>query len=146
MNSNHMDYVLQSCACANLRKVARTVTNVYDEYLQPSGLKSTQYYMLTNIARYKKVSISKLGEMMLLDQTTVTRNVNILKNSEFVHIKKDQQDSRAKLISLTDKGLAKLEEATPMWLQIQDKVEKDLGMEKYKDLLSLLTNLQESIK
>lgn len=146
MNSNHMDHVLQSCACANLRKVTRTVTNVYDRHLQPSGLKSTQYYMLTNIARYKKISISKLGEMMLLDQTTVTRNVNILKNSGFVHIKKDQQDSRAKLISLTDIGLAKLEEATPMWLQIQEKVESELGIEKYKELVSLLTNLQESIK
>lgn len=83
---------------------------------------------------------------MLLDQTTVTRNVNILKNSGFVHIKKDQQDLRIKSISLTDTGLAKFEEATPMWLQIQEKVESDLGMEKYKELLNLLTNLQESIE
>lgn len=51
MNNNHMDYILQSCACANLRKATRIVTNVYDRHLQPSGLKVTQYYMLTIIAR-----------------------------------------------------------------------------------------------
>ena len=148
MNDKHneMDYIIQFCACANLRKTARIVTQVYEKQMQPTGLKVTQYYMLVNIARHKETSISKLGEIMLLDQTTITRNINILKKSGYVNITKDINDSRTKSISITDTGLVKLEEATPIWLQIQEKVEKNMGKEKYKDLLEALKNLQESIE
>ena len=148
MNDKHneMDYIIQFCACANLRRLARIVTQVYEKQMQPTGLKVTQYYMLVNIARHKETSNSKLGEIMLLDQTTITRNVNILKKSGYVNITKDINDSRTKSISITDTGLVKLEEATPIWLQIQEKVENGMGKEKYKDLLETLINLQESIE
>ena len=72
---------------------------------------------------------------MFLDQTTITRNVNILKKSGYVNITKNKNDSRTKSISITDIGLVKLEEAAPIWLQIQDNVENGMGKEKYKDLL-----------
>ncbi|PWA07073.1 MarR family transcriptional regulator [Pueribacillus theae] len=148
MNNKHneMDYIIQLCACANLRKAARIVTQAYEKQMQSTGLKVTQYYMLVNIARHKEISISKLGEIMLLDQTTITRNVHILKKSGYVNITKDKNDSRTKSISITDIGLIKLEEATPIWLQIQQKVENGMGEEKYKDLLETLINLQKSIE
>ena len=134
MNDKHneMDYIIQFCACANLRRLARIVTQVYEKQMQPTGLKVTQYYMLVNIARHKETSISKLGEIMLLDQTTITRNVNILKKSGYVNITKDINDSRTKSISITDTGLVKLEEATPIWLQIQEKVENGMGRKNIK--------------
>ena len=144
MNSkpNEMDDFLQFCVCANLRKVARVVTQLYDNQLQPTGLKVTQYSMLANIDRHKDISISQLGEIMLLDQTTVTRNLNLLKKSGYVRITKSNHDSRAKKISLTDIGYAKLEEAKPIWYQIQEKVVHDIGTDKYKDLLETLKKLQ----
>ncbi|MCM3588358.1 MarR family winged helix-turn-helix transcriptional regulator [Mesobacillus maritimus] len=144
MNSkpNEMDDILQFCVCANLRKVARVVTQLYDNQLQPTGLKVTQYSMLANIDRHKDISISQLGEIMLLDQTTVTRNLNLLKKSGYVRITKSNHDSRAKKISLTDIGYAKLEEAKPIWYQIQEKVVHDIGTDKYKDLLETLKKLQ----
>lgn len=122
------------------------VTQAYEKQMQATGLKVTQYYMLVNIARHKEISISRLGEIMLLDQTTITRNVNILKNSGYVNITKDKSDSRTKSIQVTDTGLVKLEEATPIWLQIQEKAESGIGKEKYEDLLETLKHLQESIE
>ncbi|MFJ7969884.1 MarR family winged helix-turn-helix transcriptional regulator [Psychrobacillus sp. NPDC096389] len=144
--NSELDYIIQFCACANLRKVARIVTQSYEKQMQPTGLKVTQYYMLVNIVRHKQISISKLGDIMLLDQTTVTRNVNILKESGYVNITRDKNDSRTKSISITDIGLGKLEEATPIWLQIQEKVENGMGKEQYNNLLETLTNLQQSIE
>lgn len=147
MNNEHneMDYIIQYCACANLRKAARIVTQVYDKQMQSTGLKVTQYYMLVNIAQHEEISISQLGEVMMLDQTTVTRNVNILKNSGFVNITKDKNDLRTKSISITDKGLIKVKEATPLWLEIQEKVENSMSKEKFTDLLETLNDLQHSI-
>lgn len=141
-----MDYIIQFCACANLRKAARSVTQAYEKKMEPTGLKVTQYYMLVNIARHDKISISNLGDIMLLDQSTVTRNVNVLKNSGYVDIARDISDSRTKSVSITDIGLAKLEEATPIWLQIQGKIEKEIGQEKYQDLLETLKQLQGAIE
>ncbi|WP_043931504.1 MarR family winged helix-turn-helix transcriptional regulator [Bacillus sp. EB01] len=142
---NDTNSLLHTCACVSLRKTARVVTQFYDKLLQPTGLKVTQYSMLVNIARHKDISISYLGEVMLLDQTTVTRNVNILKNSGYVTIAKNKQDSRTKTISLTDAGHIKLNEATPIWLQIQEKIVNDIGTDKYKVLLDTLNSLQKSI-
>jgi len=142
---NDIDYV-QICLCSNLRKTSRVVTQLYDKLLIPTGLKITQYAMLVNINRRKDISISKLGEVMLLDQTTVTRNVNILKKSGFAKITKDKNDSRTKIVSITDLGIKKIKEATPIWLQIQKKIINDISIEKYKDFLKTLKNIQELIK
>ncbi|NEU31982.1 winged helix-turn-helix transcriptional regulator [bacterium LRH843] len=141
-----MNELLNICACVSLRKAARAVTQQYDKQLQPIGLKVTQYSMLANIVRNKDISISNLGEVMSLDQTTVTRNVNILKNSGYVTITKNKHDSRTKRISITDEGFAKLKEARPIWLQIQEKIVNQIGEEKYKDLLDALKKLQEPIE
>ncbi|MEG0259064.1 MAG: MarR family winged helix-turn-helix transcriptional regulator [Lysinibacillus sp.] len=142
---NDIDY-LQICVCANLRRKTRVVTQLYDNQLQSTGLKVTQYSMLANIDRQKSVSISKLGEILLLDQTTVTRNVNILKQSGYVTIVRDIQDSRMKVISLTNKGMEKLKEATPIWQDIQRKIINDIGLEKYKDFYETLKNIQKIIE
>ncbi|MFJ7949983.1 MarR family winged helix-turn-helix transcriptional regulator [Lysinibacillus sp. NPDC096418] len=143
--NNDIDY-LQICVCANLRRKTRVVTQLYDKLLQPTGLKVTQYSMLANISRQKAVSISRLGEILLLDQTTVTRNVNVLKQSGYVSVTKDKRDSRTKIISLTDQGIEKLDEATPIWQDLQEKIINDIGLEKYKDFYETLKNIQKIIK
>lgn len=48
MGKSKVDSILQACACANLRTVSRSITKLYNQLLQPSGLKITQYYMIVN--------------------------------------------------------------------------------------------------
>ncbi|MFJ7756378.1 MarR family winged helix-turn-helix transcriptional regulator [Peribacillus muralis] len=144
MSREHNDIdLIQICVGSNLRKTSRVVTQLYDKFLQATGLKITQYSMLVNIVRHKDISISKLGEIMLLDQTTATRNVNNLKKNGLVYITKDQYDSRAKIITITDLGSKKLKEANPIWLQIQEKIINDIGKEQYKRFLETLKNIQD---
>ncbi|MGN4124319.1 MarR family winged helix-turn-helix transcriptional regulator [Lysinibacillus sphaericus] len=141
----NIDYT-QICVCANLRKKTRVVTQIYDKLLQPTNLKITQYSMLANIDHQKAVSISKLGEILLLDQTTVTRNVNLLKQSGYVAITRDQQDARTKILSLTDAGIEKLHEAAPIWREIQERIINDIGLEKYTEFYETLRHIQKIIK
>lgn len=82
---------------------------------------------------------------VLIYQTTVTRNVHILKTSGFVNVTKDKNDSRPLSVSITDKGLARLEEASPIWSQMQEKIENGVGKEKYDNLLEMHNTLQKSI-
>ncbi|MEI3614705.1 MarR family winged helix-turn-helix transcriptional regulator [Pseudogracilibacillus sp. SO30301A] len=145
MEKSKFDSILQACACANLRTVSRSLTKLYNQLLQPTGLKITQYYMLVNIYQYKKLSISELSDVMMLDQTTATRNVNVLIRNKFVHVEKDEHDSRSKCVFLTSIGLKKLYEATPIWMKVQEKIENEIGTDNYQYLLRTLTQVQHII-
>lgn len=52
--------------------------------------------MLAHIDLQQTVSISRLGEILQLDQTTVTRNINLLKQHGYVELKRDTSDARTK--------------------------------------------------
>lgn len=145
LDQKQADYIIQVCACANLRTVSGSLTQLYNKLLKPTGLKITQYYMLGNIYTSPDISISKLGEIMQLDQTTVTRNLNILKESGLVQINRAGYDSRTKVISITDLGYEKLNNATPIWNEVQDRIEGSIGRDEYADLLNKLKELQEVI-
>lgn len=141
----NIDYT-QICVCANLRKKTRVVTQLYDKLLQPTGLKVTQYSMLANIDYQQTVSISRLGEILLLDQTTITRNINLLKQNGYVDLNRDPQDARTRVITLTDKGIEKLNEATPKWEDIQERIINDIGLEKYEEFYETLKTMQKIIQ
>ncbi|WP_313237920.1 MarR family winged helix-turn-helix transcriptional regulator [Sporosarcina ureae] len=149
MNNNldqeQANYIIDVCASANLRTVSGSLTQLYNHLLKPTGLKITQYYMLGNIYTSPDISISKLGEMMLLDQTTVTRNLNILNEAGYVQIKRTEQDSRTKVVTITNLGYEKLNDATPIWLQVQEQIEGSIGKAEYMDLLDKLGVLQRVI-
>lgn len=138
-------YIIDVCASANLRTVSGSLTQLYNHLLKPTGLKITQYYMLGNIYTSPDISISKLGEIMLLDQTTVTRNLNILNDSGYVQIKRAEQDSRTKVVTITELGYEKLNDATPIWIRVQEEIEGSIGKAEYMDLLEKLDALQNVI-
>ena len=145
MENHEVESILQACACASLRTVSRSLTQLYNQILQPTGLKITQYYMLVTICQYKKRSISELSDIMMLDQTTITRNVNVLIKNEFVHVERDEHDSRSKCVSLTAIGVKKLYEATPIWMKVQEKIESEIGTDDYQHLLRTLKKVQHII-
>ncbi|MDV6378894.1 MarR family winged helix-turn-helix transcriptional regulator [Sporosarcina sp. GW1-11] len=145
LDQNQADHIIQVCACANLRTVTGSLTQLYNKLLKPTGLKITQYYMLGNIYTSPNLSISKLGEIMLLDQTTVTRNLNILKDSGYVKVKRAEYDSRTKVVTITELGYEKLNHATPIWMQVQEQIEGSIGNEEYMNLLNKLGELQKAI-
>ena len=66
------------CACANLRKATRAVTQVYDAALRPSGLKATQFTLLATLATLGDPPLTRLAEAMVKDRTTLTRNLKPL--------------------------------------------------------------------
>ncbi|WP_303966652.1 MarR family winged helix-turn-helix transcriptional regulator [Sporosarcina ureae] len=146
LDQEQAKYIIDVCASANLRTVSGSLTQLYNQLLKPTGLKITQYYMLGNIYAMPDISISKLGEIMLLDQTTVTRNLNILNDSGYVQIKRAEQDSRIKVVTLTDVGYEKLNNATPIWMQVQEQIEGSIGKTEYMDLLEKLASLQKVIE
>lgn len=134
------------CACGSLRKTMRTITQFYDKFFQPAGLRSTQYSLLVNISSYENISVCELGSILLMDQTTVTRNIEILRKHGYITIAKEENDARKKSISITDEGVRKLAEAVPLWEQAQLQIVQGMGAERYKDFLNMLRDIEELVK
>ena len=96
-----------SCTCANLRMATRAVTQAFDEALQPSGLKATQLTLLAVLSRRGPAALSELAEMLVMDRTTLTRNLKPLAAKDLVRIDPGD-DRRLKIIALTGENGGKL--------------------------------------
>ncbi|MEE8273100.1 MAG: MarR family transcriptional regulator, partial [Alphaproteobacteria bacterium] len=66
------------CTCFNLRKAARAVTQLYDAALGPSGLRATQFSLIAALGVRGAPTISQLAKAMVMDRTTLTRNLKPL--------------------------------------------------------------------
>jgi DNA-binding MarR family transcriptional regulator len=136
-----MDDHLQpsACTCFNLRKAARAITQRYDEALKPSGLRATQFSILAVLARMTPAPLNRLSDALVMDRTTLTRNLRPLVAKGLIVIAEDEDDRRRRSVGLTGKGEKALSKALPLWRSVQEQVvarltpkrwqrlEKDLG-------------------
>jgi len=127
-----------NCIHFNLRKAMRAVTQHYDRILQPVGLRGTQFTILSVVSLLGQVSISDLAEQMVIDRTTLTRNLKPLEQEGLIEIAPGE-DRRVKVVKLTAHGRSVLKEAMPYWKEAQSEMLEHLGEKRAKILLSDLT-------
>src|SRR5881396_3719356 len=125
---------LSPCVCSTLRMVSRAVTQLYDDILRPSGLRVTQFSILATIARSGEANLRQLEAALAIDQTTLTRSLNLIERVP-------HPDGRIKAMRLTRKGRRVLNVARPLWAQAQDKVLRDLGTRAWDDAQRRLARL-----
>src|ERR1700675_1757341 len=75
---------LPPCVCNTLRMVSRAVTQLYDDILRPSGLRVTQFSILATVARRGEANLRQLERALAIDQTTLTRSVNLLERDRMI--------------------------------------------------------------
>ena len=136
---------LKRCAIGNLRKTSRAATLYGDTVLQPSGLKVTQFTMLGTIAESGALSVGQLGEKLLMDQTSVTRSLKLLKEMGLV-VSVKGQDARTRQVSLTAEGHRKLDEIMPLWEKANAQVVGLLGQQHLDNLLVELARFNKILR
>ncbi|PPS41544.1 MarR family winged helix-turn-helix transcriptional regulator [Chroococcidiopsis sp. TS-821] len=131
--------VVSDCTCFNLRKASRVITQLFDRVLQPSGILANQFTLLAALSVAKSVSITRLAQELVMDRTTLTRNLKPLEREGLICIEPGQ-DQRVRVVSLTQKGQAALAKALPLWQQAQAKVIEELGQDRWQTLSSHLSD------
>lgn len=126
------------CACFNLRMAARAMTQVYDRAIQPTGLRATQFPILAVLAMAGASTITSLSSLLVMDRTTLARNLKPLEKRGFISIARGE-DKRTKTVTLTDKGADTLGNALPHWEKAQTQVVEAMGKTRWQ---STLENLQ----
>jgi len=125
------------CTCANLRRAARAVTRLYNRELKAVDIEITQFTLLMTLDTAGKISQGRLGKVLGLDSTTLTRMLDLLKTRGWVHAK-EGKDRRFRIFSMTRAGGEKFRQALPHWKGAQDRLEKTLGATKVAQLTEIL--------
>ncbi len=141
MKSLAQQHDLQNCACFNIRKSARVITKHYDDALHSLNLKPTQFTILAVLSGVDAITVTDLADYMILDRTTLTRNLRPLEKQGMIKTGAGE-DRRTRMISLSKKGLNKLEKAIPLWKQAQKEVTEYLGDNRFDKFLNELNYVE----
>lgn len=114
------------CACANLRRAARVVTQLYDQELRRAGMRVTQFTLLQALIRARNISQGSLGNILGLDSTTLTRTLALLRRKGWIQAKRGE-DRRQVRLMLTAEGTREYRRTRPYWLFAQKRLRKSLG-------------------
>jgi len=136
---------ISNCTNATLRKANRLIGQAFDNQLQPSGLKATQFTLLATLDKMGSTPISKLAEVMVMDRTTLSRNLKPLVNKGLISIL-GEQDQRIRQVLLTKEGQGAFEQAKPHWQAIQNKMVERIGQERWGQFLEDLDLAIEVMK
>lgn len=136
---------LSICSCNMIRRSARKITQFYDLSFREVGIKSTQFSILATLANLGAVPITKLAAIIKLERTGLTRNLNILERNGWVDIQTGEQDSRLRVVSLTEEGYKQLDQAIPYWEKAQNKLKKEMGADVLEKLKMTLVKINTVI-
>jgi DNA-binding MarR family transcriptional regulator len=126
-----------------MRRAARAVSQIYDDALQPSGLRINQFSLLGAIEATGPTPVSDLARLLELDRTTLTRNLKTLEKTGLITISRGR-DKRERLVAATPRGIEIMAVAKPLWRAAQDRIIAGLGPERWRritddlDALSML--------
>jgi DNA-binding MarR family transcriptional regulator len=117
------------CNCTKIRRAARHVSRFYEVRLAASGLRVTQYAILSLLEHRGPKSMLELAALMAMDRATVGHNLRPLERDGLVTIEVSPKDRRVKLASVTEAGLERIALGRPGWDRAQAEFEAEFGPE-----------------
>lgn len=132
----------QGCTNFKLRQLMRRVAQHYDAEVGKSGLKGTQYSLLSYVVKLDPIRAVDLAAAMRVSTSTLSRNLQPLIASGWIEVNAGN-DARSRLISATEAGQIKRAEAQRKWRIAQEGINATLGAQR---VLALHALIDESLK
>src|SRR5437016_13855981 len=129
------------CECQNLRRLTRVITRIYDQELRKAGLEITQFGLLTALAA--TANQKRLSSGFAMDRTTLTRTLGLLRKQGWVQVKRGK-DRRERLFSLTRAGKRQMVKAQPYWELAEQKLRRELGDARWKQMKETVSRVTEA--
>jgi len=115
-----------SCFCLASRQAARRITRLYDSRMQPSGIRATQFTVLSQLMLRGEMPIGKLASILGMERTTLTRNLTLLEQQKWISSQAGD-DPRSRMVAITAQGRGMVRRGFPYWSKAQAQVGKMLG-------------------
>ncbi len=116
-----------NCLMGRARLVARVISGIYDDVLQPFGIKASQLNLLVVVAQAGPVRRAEIGRLLHLDASTLTRNLQVMIKNGWLEDVQDHSDGRGLPLKVTKRGAALLTEVAPAWKSAQRRAHALLG-------------------
>jgi DNA-binding MarR family transcriptional regulator len=128
------------CMCASFRRAARALTQVYDDALRPLGLRATQFTILQALSLTGEISQGDLGDLLLLDSTTLTRTLRLMRARGWIeqHRGKDRREQR---LQLSPAGRRQFKRASVAWQELQIRLRSRVGTANWNEWLKAATEV-----
>ena len=134
----------QGCTNLKLRQLMRRVTQHYDAEVGKTGLKGTQYSLLSYVFKLGPLRPGDLARAMKVDASTLTRNLKPLVAAGWLALEPGV-DGRSRLVSMTAAGRDKRSEAQRRWRAAQEGINQILGVDQVLALHALIDEALERL-
>ncbi len=128
------------CNSLALRQAARHVSSFYDSVFAPLDLRGTQYSVLIRLLAAPR-SIQALADALVMDRTTLSRNIRPLERRGLLAIARDAADGRSRAIAITAAGRDLLVQALQAWVAAQSRFEAAFVARRAAELRALLADV-----
>jgi DNA-binding MarR family transcriptional regulator len=136
MNKNTINREQLACINLSYRKASRVISQIYDHEFAETGLKCGQFSILRAIHHMHQTTNAELQDILVLDQTTLTRGLKPLIRDGYI-MAIPGEDKREKLLSLTKNGIDLYNIADKKWQKAQDAVIKKLGRKTAEQMIEM---------
>ncbi len=134
---------IEPCFNLKLRQADRVLTSHYDSYLRELGIKATQFAILRVLSYLDSASQKRLQEVLVLNQTTLTRNLKPLIRDGYIITNPGEEDRRVTVVSLSPEGKALFKQGEKHWKKAQAMVASKLGAKTSRELLQVAEAILE---
>jgi DNA-binding MarR family transcriptional regulator len=132
----------QQCFCFNIRKISRIVTHVFDWHLNPIGITSTQFAILSEFSHATQAGYKNLTEIaneLGMERTTLSHNLRPLQKLALIRTQQEYAPQNPKYYVLTEKGIKIMEKAIPLWEIAQKEIKNGLKETSWNKTLEEIT-------
>ncbi|MPV57475.1 MarR family transcriptional regulator [Burkholderia sp. HI2761] len=145
MRAKNQPIGVDQCNCFTVRKAARQISRLYDAYLQPSGLRITQFLILATLNERQSASVNVLAERLDIERTAMGKMIGFLERDGFVRVRPSAEDGRIRLVELTPDGTKLFEQAAPLWHEAQHQFSVLNGTENVDVLRRSLAEMKVGV-
>jgi DNA-binding MarR family transcriptional regulator len=142
MDLANLTLEIDECHCFTVRKAARRVSRLYDDLLQPTGLRITQFLILAVLAKVPGASVNELAERLDLERTAMGKTLGPLERDGLIRIESSPVDGRSRVVKLTSKGSHVFQDAVRFWRQAQQQLAELNGTRWIGALRSSLSEIK----
>jgi DNA-binding MarR family transcriptional regulator len=127
----------QGCTNLKLRQLMRRVAQLYDAEVGKTGLRGTQYSLLSYVCKLGPIRPVDLARAIKVDPSTLSRNLRPLVGAGWIAMEPGP-DARSRMVVATDAGRDKRQEAQRRWRVAQEQLNATLGTRRVLALHALI--------
>jgi DNA-binding MarR family transcriptional regulator len=131
------------CNNTALRKAARRLTRFYDTCMAETGLRATQYAILSLLATRGPTTMAALADLLSMDRATMGHNLRPLERDGLVTIQVGREDRREREVALSKAGARMEAQSKPSWQKAQACFEKEFGKEDALAMRRLMVRIAQ---